>query len=49
MSIKPVCDKCGKELKSFGGIFLSPPDRKSMVRKYHVCRDCSKALMKELD
>jgi hypothetical protein len=40
MAIKPTCDKCGKELKEFGGILLSPPDNDRKVSKYHLCKDC---------
>ena len=39
MAIKPKCDKCKKELKEFGGILLSPPN-KDIVRKFHLCRKC---------
>jgi hypothetical protein len=40
MAIKPVCNICGNELTDFGGILLSPPDDKNMVRKFHVCKKC---------
>ncbi len=40
MAIKPKCNKCGKELTDFGAILLSPPDKTSMVVKYHLCKDC---------
>ena len=40
MSIKPKCDKCGEELKEFGGILLSPPDIDRRVIKYHLCKNC---------
>ncbi len=40
MSIKPKCDKCQDELHEFGGILLSPPDSKSTVIKYHLCKKC---------
>lgn len=48
MSIKPKCDKCKKELKDFGGILLSPPDKREKVRKYHICKECYIKLEKEL-
>lgn len=40
MAIKPKCDLCRDELKDFGAILLSPPDKKGMVKKYHVCKTC---------
>ena len=40
MSIKPICDKCKQELSDFGGILLSPPDEKGMVKKMHLCKGC---------
>jgi len=36
MAIKPICDKCNKELTKFGAILFSPPDQKSNVKKYHI-------------
>ena len=47
MAIKPKCDKCKKELKDFGGILLSPPDKNNKVRKFHICQDCYKSMAKE--
>lgn len=40
MAIKPKCNKCKKELKEFGGILFGPPDKKNMVRKFHLCKKC---------
>ena len=40
MAIKPICDKCKKELVDFGAILLSPPDGKNKVRKFHLCKIC---------
>ena len=40
MAIKPICDKCKKELQEFGAILFSPPDRENKVRKYHICKEC---------
>jgi len=34
MAIKPICDKCSKELADFGGILFSPPDNENKVQKY---------------
>ncbi len=44
MAIKPKCDKCKEELKDFGAILLSPPNKKSDVRKFHICKDCYKGI-----
>lgn len=48
MAIKPTCDKCGEELKDFGGILLSPPNEKSEVKKYHLCKACYAAIAEDL-
>ncbi len=40
MAIKPLCDKCKKELTDYGAILLSPPDADSRVLKMHLCKDC---------
>jgi len=48
MAIKPVCDKCKKELKEFGGTLFSPPNKKDYVRKWHICKKCYKKIEKEL-
>jgi hypothetical protein len=40
MAIKPICDKCRKELDDFGGILLSPPDEHSNIKKMHLCKKC---------
>lgn len=40
--IKPVCDKCMKEINEFGGLLFSPPDINSMVTKWHLCVKCYK-------
>ena len=39
MSIAPKCNKCKNELKEFGGILLSPPN-KDLVKKFHLCKEC---------
>ncbi len=49
MAIEPKCDKCGKELKKFGGILLSPPDKAGMVKKNHLCQGCYKEISRGLD
>jgi hypothetical protein len=46
MPIKPVCDKCKKELNEFGAILLSPPDQNSNVKKIHLCKPCYEAIIK---
>jgi len=40
MAIKPICDRCKKELTEFGAILLSPPDRNNTVKKLHICKAC---------
>lgn len=47
MAIKPVCKNCKKELKKFGAILLSPPDKKGKVEKFHICESCYKSIKKE--
>jgi len=49
MAIKPVCDKCKKELKDFGGILLSPPDKDGKVKKFHLCNKCYKNITQSLN
>ncbi|MFA6269556.1 MAG: hypothetical protein WCW13_04780 [archaeon] len=48
MSINPICDKCKKELKDFGGILFSPPNEEGVVRKWHICKECYKLMENEL-
>lgn len=48
MAINPTCNICGKELTDFGAILLSPPNKKNMIEKYHVCKACYKKLTKLL-
>ena len=38
--LKINCDFCHKELTELGAILLSPPDKNSMVRKKHMCKNC---------
>lgn len=45
--IQPKCNRCDEELTKFGAILLSPPDKKSKVKKYHLCRDCFKLIITE--
>lgn len=47
MAIKPHCDKCKKELKDFGAILLSPPNTKSNVKKFHICKLCYSEMKKD--
>lgn len=47
MTIKPICDFCKQELNEFGAILLSPPDEKSNVKKYHVCKKCYQEIIKK--
>jgi hypothetical protein len=46
MAIRPVCDKCEKELTKFGAILFSPPDEESKTLKLHVCVDCYNEIVK---
>lgn len=48
MAIKPLCDRCKKELKEFGGILLSPPDKQNKVRKFHLCVECYKIFLRDI-
>ena len=48
MAIKPHCDVCKKELDDFGAILLSPPDKKSNVKKFHLCKKCYAKVKKSL-
>jgi len=34
MVIKPICNKCKKELKKFGAILFSPPDKKAKLKNF---------------
>jgi hypothetical protein len=47
MAIKPICDFCKKELIDFGALLFSPPNEKSEVKKYHICKGCFKKILKE--
>jgi hypothetical protein len=46
MAIKPACDSCGKELKKFGAILLSPPSKSKAVKKFHLCENCYRRIKK---
>ncbi len=46
MAIHPKCDRCSKTLLDYGAILLSPPDKKSKVTKYHICKMCYKDIIK---
>ena len=35
-----------QELKDFGAILLSPPDKDNSVKKFHLCKQCYKILAK---
>jgi len=47
MAITPVCDKFGEELIEFGGILFSPPNKKSEVKKWHLCKACYRKVPKD--
>ena len=40
MSIKPICDRCKKELIDFGAILFSPPNKDGHCKKFHLCIKC---------
>jgi hypothetical protein len=40
MAIRPVCDSCSEELNEFGARLLDPPDKKSQLKKLHLCAGC---------
>ena len=46
MSIKPICNKCGKEIMDFGGLLFSPPYSKDFVKKWHLCKTCYRETIK---
>ena len=46
MSINPHCDFCKKELKQFGALLFSPPNKKGVTKKLHVCTHCYKEILK---
>ncbi len=48
MAIKPICDKCKLELQDFGAILLSPPNLKSQVKKFHICKSCFNTIEKDM-
>jgi hypothetical protein len=47
MAIKPICDMCKKELTDYGALLFSPPNEKSEVKKYHLCKECFERVIKE--
>lgn len=49
MAIRPMCDRCGKELQEFGAILLSPPNEQSDVRKLHICVDCYEIIVNSFE
>ena len=49
MAIKPICNKCKKELKKFGAILFGPPDKKGKVKKLHICESCYKSIIKRIE
>ncbi len=46
--IKPICNKCKKELTKFGAILLSPPDENSKVDKIHLCVECYNVIERDI-
>jgi uncharacterized protein with PIN domain len=49
MTIKPICDKCNKELEDFGALLFSPPNEEGNVKKFHVCKECYNKISDSLD
>ena len=49
MAIKPICDKCKKELEEFGAILLSPPNTENNIKKYHLCKECYQKIKEDLN
>lgn len=47
MTIKPICDKCKKELDDFGALLFSPPENNN-VHKFHICKTCYEEIKKGL-
>ncbi len=47
MAIKPKCDICKKELKDFGALLFSPPAKNNKVKKFHICKNCYKLIIKK--
>lgn len=40
MAIKPKCSICGDELRDYGALMFSPPNREGITIKWHVCKKC---------
>lgn len=47
MAIKPKCDICKKELESYGALLFSPPNKRNFTKKWHICQNCYKKLVKK--
>ncbi len=47
MAIKPICDRCKKELTDYGALLLSPPGKNSTVTKFHICKKCYQVILME--
>jgi len=45
MAIKPKCYNCKKELVEFGAILFGPPNKKDVVKKFHLCRQCYRKVL----
>lgn len=54
--IKPVCFRCTEELHDYGAVLIGPPNHSNEVDagmevscfKYHICKACSKIVIKEM-
>ncbi len=49
MAITPNCDNCGEELKEFGGLLFSPPNKENKVEKFHLCVNCYEKIQEALE
>lgn len=48
MSIKSICCICGSELNKFGALLFSPPNKKDLVEKHHICVKCYSKIKRTL-
>jgi peptidoglycan-associated lipoprotein len=44
--MKINCDICGNELKVPGALLFTPPNKKGIVKKFHICVNCFKVAYK---
>ena len=46
--LKIKCDICGREIEKKGAILFSPPDKRELCKKTHICTECYREVMKYL-